>query len=558
MTRLTPILGFRVKIVERTGSTLKSHFPQSSLWDGAPCGREGCITCTQGAEMLPPCTRKSLVYENVCSLCNKGAGAKGELKDVDPLIPSIYVGETSRTIQERAREHWAATKGSKKDLEGSHMAKHMQQYHEGREPQFMMRVVEFHRSALSRQTGEAVRIMRRGGAGSVLNSRAEFNRCYIPRLKVEEQDKIKEMEQLEMLETQEVGRALKEQDVRWEKGKSTRRTSKELLTGGGMKRENREQGGSKTKKRRKLKFELVEDDWGAAKTIYEEQDWNKDEEQEAQSTTELPTQLGGAGSSEVMVTRSAQVVGARVTILDMVTTATLETVPTTPATQEGTGHGRVPCTTPEVDRPHLGSPRCVRDKEGHSLVQNHTFVDDGGGVCGDISAGGGNEDERGDSASISRTRTRTPISAHTDVTTVSPAPSVCGNTAQDIYEEDISGGGCNDNSEGGCDILKKQKYCVTHKCDVKWFDVTAKKWQYIKSKSMYGYVHRKVRNYVCSGKNTDVRNLHDMRKLAGIETDCGEKESSGYAAIGTATGGNNGPGSGEVESESLGLDSGRK
>ena len=178
-------------------------------------------------------------------------------------------------------------------------------------------------------------------------------------------------------------------------------------------------------------------------------------------------------------------------------------------------------------------------------------------MCDDISAGGGNEDERGDSTSISRTITTTPISAHTDVTTVSPAPSVCGNTAQDKYEEDISGGGCNDNSEGGCDILKKQKYCVTHKCDVKWFDVTAKKWQYIKSKSMYGYVHRKVRKYVCNGKNTDVRNLHDMRKLAGTETECGEKESSSYTAIGTATVGNNGPGSGELESESLELDSGR-
>ena len=42
--------------------------------------------------MLPPCTRKSLVYEKMCSLCNKGAGAKGELKDVDPEIPYIYKG----------------------------------------------------------------------------------------------------------------------------------------------------------------------------------------------------------------------------------------------------------------------------------------------------------------------------------------------------------------------------------------------------------------------------------------------------------------------------------
>ena len=43
MNRLAPILGFTVKIVERNGSSLKSHFPQSSLWDGAPCGRTTCI-----------------------------------------------------------------------------------------------------------------------------------------------------------------------------------------------------------------------------------------------------------------------------------------------------------------------------------------------------------------------------------------------------------------------------------------------------------------------------------------------------------------------------------
>ena len=96
MTRLAPILGLKVKVVKRAGSSLKSHFPQSSLWDGAPCGRENCITCTQGAEMLLPCTRKSLVHK----MCAQSAGeSKGEQKNVDPLTPSIYVGETSRIVQ---------------------------------------------------------------------------------------------------------------------------------------------------------------------------------------------------------------------------------------------------------------------------------------------------------------------------------------------------------------------------------------------------------------------------------------------------------------------------
>ena len=40
ITRLAPVLGFSIKVVERTGSTIKSKFPQSSLWEGNKCGRE--------------------------------------------------------------------------------------------------------------------------------------------------------------------------------------------------------------------------------------------------------------------------------------------------------------------------------------------------------------------------------------------------------------------------------------------------------------------------------------------------------------------------------------
>ena len=91
-------MGFSIKIVERTGSPLKSKFPQSSLWEGTGCGRDKCVTCSQGAESLAPCMRKSLVYENICAECNEGAGGKEEVTGSNPDIPSIYVGETSRTI----------------------------------------------------------------------------------------------------------------------------------------------------------------------------------------------------------------------------------------------------------------------------------------------------------------------------------------------------------------------------------------------------------------------------------------------------------------------------
>ena len=126
------------------------------------------------------------MYENVCAACNPGAGKKGELEQVKNDTPTLYVGETSRTVYERSKEHWGAWRSGKED---SHIKKHQENNHGGGgSPKFMMRVVGYYKSALSRQIGEAVRIRRRGGAGMVLNSKSEFNRCRIPRLIIEEVD----------------------------------------------------------------------------------------------------------------------------------------------------------------------------------------------------------------------------------------------------------------------------------------------------------------------------------------------------------------------------------
>ena len=89
--------------------------------------------------------------------------------------------------------------------------------HGGAAPKFYMRVVRFYKTALSRQIGEAVRIRRRGGEGSILNSRAEFDRCKIPRLVVEEQEQetVNAVEEQERLETQETQELLDEQMKDW-------------------------------------------------------------------------------------------------------------------------------------------------------------------------------------------------------------------------------------------------------------------------------------------------------------------------------------------------------
>ena len=142
---------------------------------------------------LPNCTKSSAVYENVCRSCIAGAASDRELQNVDTIVPAIYVGETSRTILERGKEHWQAWRSNKSD---SHIRKHQDLCHGGaEEPDIVLRAVSHHKSALSRQVAEAVRIMRRGGEGAVLNSRAEYNRSHIPRLQVEKRDEEQIIEQ---------------------------------------------------------------------------------------------------------------------------------------------------------------------------------------------------------------------------------------------------------------------------------------------------------------------------------------------------------------------------
>ena len=70
------------------------------------------------------------------------------------------------------------------------MFKHQVLDHQGEEkkPTFEMRIARQHKSAFERQVHEAVLIEM--GGGNILNSRGEFNRCEIPRLRVEVGERI--------------------------------------------------------------------------------------------------------------------------------------------------------------------------------------------------------------------------------------------------------------------------------------------------------------------------------------------------------------------------------
>ena len=137
----------------------------------------------------------------MCVRCHPEVENKNGKLDPACSLPSVYVGETARSLYERGMEHQKAYRDKKED---SHMYKHHVVHHGGQgETKFHLRPIKFHRTALNRQLSEAVRIGRLG-EGTVLNSKSEYNRCMIARLTLEEENTPteKEMEGKSQMEEQ--------------------------------------------------------------------------------------------------------------------------------------------------------------------------------------------------------------------------------------------------------------------------------------------------------------------------------------------------------------------
>ena len=125
-----------------------------------------------------------------------------------------------------------------------------------------MKVVGVHRTALSRQVGEAVRIVRRG---LVLNSRSEFNRCSISRLSLEQvrtpdtiiEEQLAEGQGEEDLTTDWTEHLLAQRD---RADQESRQILGKVRTVDSHKRKDVEGDILRSKKRRK--YALVEEGWG--------------------------------------------------------------------------------------------------------------------------------------------------------------------------------------------------------------------------------------------------------------------------------------------------------
>ena len=199
--RNSEVTNRRVKMVEQGGTQLRHLLPNTDPWSGSRCPRDDCPTCTQGGKETRKdnCFRRNILYEARCGLCvdkreqelkeEHGRKTKkkrkfGELFEEE----NVYVGETSRSIYERSKEH---LKAGRERQENSFIAKHWQDCHPELQepPEFRFKIVRFYKDPLSRQVGESVRIDMRVG---VLNSKTMFSRNTLPRLVLEMSEKEKE------------------------------------------------------------------------------------------------------------------------------------------------------------------------------------------------------------------------------------------------------------------------------------------------------------------------------------------------------------------------------
>ena len=171
---ISKLSGEKVKIVERGGTQIKQILHKSNPWSKGFCGRANCLTCLHG-DGTQNCFDKNIVYQVSCLDCEGGEQKK----------TAMYVGQTSRSMYERGQEHLL---GLRKKNENNPLFKHVTEEHNGdTKVKFEMKTVKKHFSAFQRIVHESVLIERTSKAKnfSILNSRGEWGRSHLPRLKID-------------------------------------------------------------------------------------------------------------------------------------------------------------------------------------------------------------------------------------------------------------------------------------------------------------------------------------------------------------------------------------
>ena len=152
----------KIKVIEKTGNTIKNTLHKTSITEKTECSDEECPICTTSGKK-GRCRKEGITYEIVCCKC----GDK-------------YIGESGRSARARTKEHVSDLKMKR---ESSVLWRHCREKHDGDIQTFEYSVRDVYgQDATLRQVTEAVDIRREKPA---INNKMEWGNTNLPRLTIE-------------------------------------------------------------------------------------------------------------------------------------------------------------------------------------------------------------------------------------------------------------------------------------------------------------------------------------------------------------------------------------
>lgn len=161
--RVVEKYGFRIKIVERVGTTIKGLLQKSNPLGTVRCGREKCVVCRQ--EVGGKCRTRGCVYEFMCLDCER-----------------LYRGQTGRSLYERTKEQVESWERGEEDCP---LQRHSVLYHDGEDFQTKVKVLaECYGKPSKRLITEAVMIEEIAD-NSTMNSKSEWSYIKLSRVGIQ-------------------------------------------------------------------------------------------------------------------------------------------------------------------------------------------------------------------------------------------------------------------------------------------------------------------------------------------------------------------------------------
>jgi hypothetical protein len=149
----------KFRFVEYGGRTVKSKVQKSNPTANPGCNNGDCLACQNGGGQGGNCLRSNVLYELGCNLCSGDSQC-------------VYIGETSRNLYTRGKEHIGKYLSQKQNNE-SFIKKHQIEKHNDLPADFSAKVVDTFKDCLTRQISEGIHLRRSNV--TVLNAKSEWH-----------------------------------------------------------------------------------------------------------------------------------------------------------------------------------------------------------------------------------------------------------------------------------------------------------------------------------------------------------------------------------------------